>query len=158
MQAILSEEQRQALAAGRGGPLSVVDPATNREYVLVPADAWQRVRGLIEPAPPSEQHGGTFEVPPGIRQSQEAFRRDLPAFLEDPKLRGRWVLYRGDERIGFASTQRELIRECLRRGWKNDEYYVGKVIPCELDEVEEIERSLYEFDEIDSDTSPGRLT
>ena len=41
----MTEELRQALAAGRGEPVRVVDPATSEAYVLVPADEYARLSG-----------------------------------------------------------------------------------------------------------------
>ena len=70
-------------------------------------------------------------IPPGILRSQQAFWRDLPHLLSQPKLRGRWVCYHGDERIGIG-TYDELIRECGRRGIPDDAFYLGRIHPQEL--------------------------
>ena len=43
------------------------------------------------------------QVPQGIRESREAFSRDLPELMKDQALRGQWVAYRGDERIDERS-------------------------------------------------------
>jgi hypothetical protein len=63
-----------------------------------------------------------FDIPEGVRRSQRAFLRDLPQLLKDESLRGKWVAYHGDERIGIASTEESLLQECLRRGLKKDQY------------------------------------
>jgi hypothetical protein len=82
------------------------------------------------------------------------FRRDLPTLLQDPKRRGLWVLYHGEQQLAFAPTEQELIKECARRGLKDDEYYLGKIVPTELTDIEEIDRSLFEFEEVDEPRAP----
>lgn len=42
----LTEEQRRAAAAE--SPLRLLDRSANREYVLVPAELYERVRSLLE--------------------------------------------------------------------------------------------------------------
>ena len=98
-----------------------------------------------------------FEIPPGIRRSQEAFWRDLPELLKTRKNRGKWVCYRGDERIGIASTQVELIRECLRRGLHDDEYDLDVIEPHAIPpwEPEEIEAGGHEVDDVAIDDRAG---
>jgi hypothetical protein len=59
-----------------------------------------------------------------------------------------WAVYRGDECIGIAHSEQELIQECVRRGLGDDEYYVGW-IEAEWAEVEEVEHGLMEFDDDD---------
>ncbi len=70
-------------------------------------------------------------IPAGILRSQQAFWRDLPHLLSQRKLRGRWVCYHGDERIGIG-TYEELIRQCLGRGIPDDAFYLGRIRPQEL--------------------------
>jgi len=43
----LSPELRQALAASPDGPLELIDPVTNKQYVLVSAEVYRRVQGLV---------------------------------------------------------------------------------------------------------------
>jgi hypothetical protein len=95
------------------------------------------------------------EVPPGIRRSQEALRRDLPRLLENRRLRGRWIAYHGDERIGIARDKFILLRECIQRGFAEDEYYIGMIIPSELLEEEEITERCYVYSEEVFDSGPG---
>ena len=45
----LTEEQWQELN-GNGEHARLLDPATQREYVLVPADVYERLRPLLEQA------------------------------------------------------------------------------------------------------------
>jgi hypothetical protein len=44
----LTPEQQQALDAAEKGPLRVVDPRTQTEYVLVRADMYELVRRYID--------------------------------------------------------------------------------------------------------------
>src|SRR5437879_2985588 len=88
----------------------------------------------------------TEGIAPGILQAKQAFYRDLPAMLQNPK-HDRWcAAYHQDERIGIAPSEVDLIKECLKRGLKGSEYFIGIIVPHDSDEDEEIETSLYEFD------------
>ncbi|HEX5447526.1 MAG TPA: hypothetical protein VFW87_27170 [Pirellulales bacterium] len=48
MTPILSDEQRVALERLSGGPLFVDDPVKHVQYVLIPAEAYQKARGILE--------------------------------------------------------------------------------------------------------------
>jgi hypothetical protein len=95
-------------------------------------------QGMIDP-PAAALPEPALQIPPGIRRSQEALRRDLLQLLQNKKLFHQWVAYHGEERIGIARTESELVRECIRRGLAHDEYYVGWIDPCELVEEEELD-------------------
>lgn len=56
-----------------------------------------------------------------------AFRRDLPELLK--KRRGQFVAYHGAERIAFARDSFDLYDECFRRGFKEGEFIVEKIMP-----------------------------
>lgn len=47
----LSDEQRTALGVRPGHPLHVVDPVTQRPYVLLPEESYLRFRALFEEDP-----------------------------------------------------------------------------------------------------------
>jgi hypothetical protein len=128
----LTEEQRRALE--RGTPVRLEDPSSRAQYVLLRAEQYDRVRHLLEDQPLDH-----FAVAPGVRKSKEALRRDLPQLLVDERLRGRYVAYHGDERVGIAPAVDDLIRECVRRGLPDDQYYVRVIEPTQLIEEEEIE-------------------
>ncbi len=87
----------------------------------------------------------SFEgVAPAILCGRDAFLRDLPALLANPKY-DRWsVAYVGNERIALSPSQRNVIAECLKRGLKDDEYFIGMVVPHEETEMDS---TLREFDE-----------
>jgi hypothetical protein len=44
----LNEEQAQAFDAQTEGPPRVLDPRTNKTYVLLPVEQYERVRALLE--------------------------------------------------------------------------------------------------------------
>jgi hypothetical protein len=62
-----------------------------------------------------------------VLRSQQAFWRDLPELLKKRRNRGKWAAYHGDERVALTRTGAEAYRECIRRGLKPEEYYVGRV-------------------------------
>lgn len=132
----LTEEQRRILGEREGSPVEMVDPHTQRSYVLLAREQYDRIRSLVE-TPAARDTEPT--IPEGIRRSQEALRRALPKLLTNRKYYHQWVAYHGEERIGINAEKTKLIRECLRRGLRDDEYYVGWIDPCELIEEEEIE-------------------
>jgi hypothetical protein len=128
----LTEQQRRL--AQEGQPIDLVDPQTNEAYVLIAKARFDRVRRHL----PSEEVP-LPEIPEGIRLSQEAFRRDLPELLKQKRLVGQWTAYHRNERIGIARNGETLLRECLKRGLDDDEFYLGWIYPCELIEEEEVE-------------------
>ncbi len=77
-------------------------------------------------------------VLPGIQRSKEAFLRDLPDLLANPKLDRWWAGYHLDQRVGIARTKTELVLEIERRGIRPEEWYVG-IIRDHVPEPEEIE-------------------
>ena len=108
----------------------MIDPDTRCAYVLLAREQYERMRSLkeIEREPTYPASEDALGIPPGILRSQEAFWRDLPHLLSQPKLRGRWVCYHGDERIGIG-TYDELIRQCVHRGIPDDAFYLGQIRP-----------------------------
>jgi hypothetical protein len=139
----LTDEQRQALASQGNRPVPVVDPATNARYVLLPAEAYQRLCALAPADANAPDQAGAVEappygpgIPPGIQRSKDAFLRDLPALLQIKKRQGQWVAYHGEERLGFARTQAELDQLCFRRGLKLVDFYVGWIGPQMEEEID----------------------
>lgn len=70
----------------------------------------------LRPSPPDPS------VPPLKREAAAVFRRELPQLLNERH--GQWVAYHGAERIGFAPTREQLVRECVDRGLKREEILV----------------------------------
>jgi hypothetical protein len=153
----LTDEQRQALRAEHGKPVDVVDPATRQRYVLLLQEQYERVRSLLERGEVPARREWAGIIPPGILRSQEAFWRDLPQMLKDKRNHGKWVCYQGDERIGIARTEAELIRECLRRGLRDDAYDLDVIEPRAIPpwEPEEIEPGGHEVNDGDNPNQPG---
>jgi hypothetical protein len=139
----LSDEQRQAIEAEPGQPVDCIDPATRQTYVLLAREQYEKVRSMLVPQPEAmsvRPESAADLIPPGILRSQQAFWRDLPQLLRNPRNHGQWVCYHGEERVGIARTQRELIAECVRRGLPDDQYHTDVIEPRELApwEVEEV--------------------
>jgi hypothetical protein len=76
---------------------------------------------------------------PMIEKSIEAFRRNLPEMLKTR--RGEWVAFHGEELVGFARTQTELVQECFRRGLTLDDFVVCTVDEWVFDPESEVEDS-----------------
>jgi hypothetical protein len=129
----LTPEQRRLIEQAGDRPVRIEDPETHQDYVLLRADVYERVRDVIEPRSGEEVH-----ISEGIRKSQEAFFRDLPELLKDRRLRGRYVAYHGNERVKVAKSETEVVRECLRRGFSDDEYDVFVIEP-QSPEPEEVD-------------------
>src|SRR3954454_19724851 len=90
---------------------------------------------MTEPhAPVVDDKAAMFEgVAPGILRARQAFLRDLPELLAIPTY-DRWTAaYHGDERIAFAASQREVIRECVKRGLADGDCFVGMIVPFDDD-------------------------
>jgi hypothetical protein len=90
--------------------------------------------------------GVTWELPPGVQRSKQAYLRDLPDLLADPRYRRQWVAYHGEERIAHAPTETALYQECRQRGLRDDEFYIGMVVPP-LAEPETMDPSGEEYTE-----------
>jgi hypothetical protein len=113
------------------------DPRNERIYVLVRQDEYNRFLENSE------------GIPPGVLQAKEAFLKDLPSLLKNPKY-DRWcAAYCGAERIGIAPSEKDLVRECHQRGLKSGQYFIWVIAP-HASEIEDIDPSLYEFEPIDS--------
>ena len=136
----LTEQQRQAINGQSGSePVLVVDPASNVVYVLIARTQYDRLSSRLVGTP--EPVAAPLKEPaiaPGILRSYSAYRRDLPELLTHKKWLRKWVCYRGDERIGIARTKSELMRECLKRGWDDDEFIISVICWQGLVEEEDL--------------------
>ena len=120
----LTPEQFQAVEQAGPGSVRLEDPTGRRVYRLVEEAAKE---SRTEPGEAGQSWDD--EIPEGILRSQDAFFRDLPDLLKDESLRGMWVIYHGDERIGIAPKKQPLIEECSRRGLTRDEFDVFVIEP-----------------------------
>ena len=139
----LTDGQCRALDQCPGVPLEVIDPRTRRRYLVVAADQYPRRHDLGESVPEDPP----IVVPPMILRAQAAVRRDLPELLRNKKLRGKFIAYAGDERIGIADDDADLIREIIRRGIPEDHYFIWVIEPGPVMEEEEVEYGLLECDD-----------
>jgi hypothetical protein len=79
----LTDEQHRLIEAAGGRPVHVLDPRTNRVYVLLPAELYQRVQVLVENGPgggPRFETGAGPLGPPthGAMPPVPVKLRDLP--------------------------------------------------------------------------------
>lgn len=134
----LTEQQSQLLRQRGGQPLELVDPQTQQAYVLIAREQYEQGQHG-QKSQPQQPRTAMVEIPEGIRRSREALHRNLPELLNQKKLRGQWVGYHGEERIGIAQREAILLQECGRRGLRDDQYYVGWIDPSELLEEEDVD-------------------
>jgi CheY-like chemotaxis protein len=71
-------------------------------------------------------------IPPMLERSNKAFERALDDLLKTHYRQ--WVAYHGDEQVGFGRSQTALFDQCLRRGFKEDQFVVRSVEPLIADE------------------------
>lgn len=69
---ILTPEQLRAVATNPDDPVRLIDPASQREYVLLPADVYARVREIL----------GDFHA----QDAYPAINRAFAAGWNDPKM------------------------------------------------------------------------
>jgi hypothetical protein len=141
----LTDEQEQA--ANEGHPVEVVNPATNRAYLVIAKETIGIPRATVV----SDDDAAAEEprMPPGVERSRDAFLRDLPELLRNQK-HDRWfALYHGDSCIRVARGYEDLLWECRRRGLGRDAYYIGIIRHHEPD-PEEVEQPPFEYDDVSS--------
>jgi hypothetical protein len=69
------------------------------------------------------------EVPPKIKESLAAFRRELPGLL--PAHYRQWVAFAGTRRVGIANSKTELYNRCLVDEHLNEgEFIVRRIVPA----------------------------
>ena len=139
----LTPEQLQALDDQHGEPVRVIDPLRNAAYVLVRAEVFERMAGVLSPA--IEEVSPLIQ--PAMLRAQRAFWRELPELLKNRRNHGQWVACHCDERVGLGKTRTELYQRCFQQGLQQGTFYIGKIeeadtppwVPTPLEE------SLYEF-------------
>ncbi|HKI33147.1 MAG TPA: hypothetical protein VKA46_14950 [Gemmataceae bacterium] len=139
----LTPEQRQAVEQGE--PVRIVDPATHDALVVVRAEVFERMAGVLRPP----EHQPPASIDPQLLRSMQAFWRDLPELLKNKRNKGKWAAYRGDEQVVITADDVEAYQECFRRGILREEFYVGRIKPSP-DGIPpwgmfQADRSLYEF-------------
>jgi hypothetical protein len=139
----LTAELRHEIEMAGDEPVRIEDPETQTTYVLIKADFYDQTKPS-----PAYENLLTDQIPEGIRLSRDAFLGDLPELLARKRLRGRWVLYHGNKRIGIWRNPRRMDRDIMKLGLRIDEYYAGLIEPHPQDD-DEIESSLFEYEEIE---------
>ena len=76
-----------------------------------------------------QSNSDEWQIAPGIVRSMQAYWRDLPQLLPLRSRKREWVAYHGDDRLAFGRSQTELYEECIRRGLRDDEFYIGRLEP-----------------------------
>jgi hypothetical protein len=140
----LTAEQRDEILKAGDEPIRIEDPETHATYVLLKAEVYD---GLKPPPPAECEDPLNREISDGYNRAKEAFLRDLPELMARKRLRGRWVLYRGDQRIGIWRNPRWMQRKIVKMGLRFGDFYCNVIDPYE--EPDEIETSLFEYDEIE---------
>jgi hypothetical protein len=141
----LTAEQREEIKRAGDEPVRIEDPETHATYVLLRAEVYEGLK-----LPPSSEGESLLnsEIPEGIRRAKDAFLRDLPGLMSRKRLRGRWALYHLEKRIGIWRNPQRMLRKSLKLGLPEDEIYYGDIAPYP-EEPEEVETSLFEFEEIE---------
>src|SRR5438445_12609562 len=121
----LNDEQQQAVQQGQ--PVEIVDPNTDRAYLVIAREAYEPGRALHNQPPSPVSGEDTGGIPPGILRSQQAFWYDLPELLKTKRNHGKWVCYHGDQRVGIAGTKTELLRDIHQRNICRGEYYLAVI-------------------------------
>lgn len=95
----------------------------------------------------SEESKTPEGITEGIWESIRAYRAALPALLQDPKMLGKCIAFNREKRLGIADGMDELYQVCSKMGLAEDECFVGPILPTGLEEEEEIDESLFEYDD-----------
>lgn len=81
-------------------------------------------------------------LPASVRRAREAFLRDFPKLIADPKTRGKWLCYHADKLVAVNADYKALIRSI--RDVPGDASLIFHVVP----EAEAEERAIAEEAEL----------
>ena len=123
-----------------GKTIELTEPAN------LPEGGAVRLMLLDDASPNGTGDNSRFPSPPEFERCRAAFLRDLPDLLRDKRRAGMWVLYHGSKRVKSGRTQKELIRLCHKKGWRQGDYYVDMIIPHAA-EPEVVDPHLHEADD-----------
>jgi hypothetical protein len=116
----LTEQQRQAIAAHRGQPVEIVDPNTDRAYVLLARERYDRVRHLLDQleghTEPSEGGGPPPPVDEGRPLRQSLRELALPPAVA--QFARQWC-----QRLGLVGSK---ARQDVEERLKLQHYYGGR--------------------------------
>lgn len=106
-----------------------------------------RTNGRQAREPDGEQILLTCKVAPGVQRSYNAFLAALPGLLRDGKRLGQWAAFHGREFVAFDKSETKLYQLCFGLGYRRTSFYVGWISPQGTDACEEVDPSLFEFDD-----------
>ena len=99
-----------------------------------PGTVASKSKQLAHAAPLSEDHWQET----GVATGYQAFQNDLPSLCDNPKTRGRWVVYVGRKRAEIGDSKWELLQVCQAKKRSPWSYFIGYAIP-EAAEAEDVE-------------------
>ncbi len=124
----LTEEQHQLVEAAHGRPVDVRDPQTNRAYVLLPVELYQRVRDLVEKNGPPQRTGpapASSEPPQGPSMAEVQPLRVVVRQLPTPPEVAEIVRKRTKEMgWGWRRKDAQQYEDALKIGY----YYGGQCV------------------------------
>ena len=127
----LTEQQRQAIAANPDRPLRLVDPETQKVFVVVSAGLCEELHRDSKIAFTSEEEEAAhFDVYLPLFRGMKAFWRDLPGLMNSWWKRGKRVAYHGDMQVGIARRETKLMQKCRVRGIPLDEVFIAAIEDC----------------------------
>jgi hypothetical protein len=120
----LTEEQHLLVEAAQGHPVDVRDPHTNRAYVLLTAELYQRVRDLVEAGGPPPQATGSppasetiplrvvlrkLPTPPEVAQAVQRRCRQLGfwrrKYVQEVEDELKFQYYYGGQYVAYLQTE-----------------------------------------------------
>lgn len=119
----LTESQQQALRE-QIDPVELIDPHTQRRYILIAADQYDRMCGTMDNA---LDYAPPPDISPATLKAQQAFWKALPALLQSKKQLGKWAAFHGDTLLGIAAKEIDLMREIVRQNIPSDAFYIGRI-------------------------------
>jgi hypothetical protein len=119
----LTEQQRQAVEARHGEPVEVVDPVTNRVYVLVGMETYERVRSLLESSPERASAAGSPPVTASSAGERKPLRQRVRELPLPPEVAAEAKRY--CKRLGLWGAK---SRRQMEEQMKLQHYYGGRWI------------------------------
>jgi hypothetical protein len=142
----LTSEQRQAILAHPGGPIDVIDPTTQRIYVLVAREEYEKGRAFQRADPPEEERQQAAlavpqcladlptpaEVADAVKRSYTRWRKlggkSLATIEEELKLQ----YYYGGQSVNYLRTPRGIVVMAVGHCGTSDYRRQLDALPAEL--------------------------
>jgi hypothetical protein len=81
----------------------------------------------------SAEQGRVFTA---FHEARQAFLRDLPVLLANPRIEDSWAAYHAGRQVGIRRSPQELLREIHRQGIPARDCFIGVIRPHEAAEEE----------------------